>query len=263
MILAAGLGTRLRPLTDTTPKALIEVGGVAMLERVARRLVAAGVDRLIINIHHHADAIEAFVEERDGFGVPVVLSREEDEALETGGGLLRAAPHFRRDAPFFLHNVDIITDIPLEALYASHRDAVASAGARGDVPPVATLAVHERDTRRFLLFDQRGLCGWENLGGAGPADRMEARPPEGAVRRLAFAGIHVLEPRFLDLLEESGRFSIIGPYMRLAGAGAVIRGEDVTGRLWLEIGNAERLARARAWAGEASASGQAKGVGRS
>ncbi len=260
MILAAGLGTRLRPLTDDVPKALIQVGGVPMLERVARRLVGAGADRLIINVHHHADQIEAFVEARHGFGVEVVLSRETDAPLETGGGLLNAAPLLRRDAPFFLHNVDVITDIPLDALYAGHLaaggQAFGEAGpgrpARPRSPnqgPLATLAVHERATRRFLLFDDRGLCGWENLPGGGRrGERLEARPAAGQVRRRAFAGIHVVEPTLLDLLTERGAFSIVGAYMRLASAGWDIRSHDVTGCTWLEIGDPDRLERARAWA---------------
>src|SRR4051794_39483433 len=104
MILAAGVGSRLGEITERTPKALVEVGGVPMLERVARRLIAAGVDRLIINISHHADQVAQFVEEKDGFGVEYVLSREDPAPLETGGGILHAAAHFRRDAPFIVHN---------------------------------------------------------------------------------------------------------------------------------------------------------------
>jgi N-acetyl-alpha-D-muramate 1-phosphate uridylyltransferase len=262
MILAAGLGTRLRPLTDTTPKALVQVGGVTMLERVARRLIAAGVDRLIVNVHHHADRIEAFVEANTGFGVDALISREADAPLETGGGLLHAAPLIRRDEPFFLHNVDVITDIPLNGLYAAHLDAAGTASsmerdaparpARPRTPqdgPLATLAVHQRPTRRFLLFDDEGLCGWENITGNGqPGARLDARPATGAVRRYAFAGVHVIEPRLLDLLTERGAFSIVTAYMRLAGEGWVIRPCDVTGHTWLEIGNLDRLERARAWA---------------
>ncbi|MEJ2215027.1 MAG: sugar phosphate nucleotidyltransferase [Gemmatimonadota bacterium] len=262
MILAAGLGTRLRPLTDTVPKALVQVGGVPMLERVARRLVAAGADRLIVNVHHHADQIERFIREQTGFGVDVVVSRETDAPLETGGGLLHAAPLIGREAPFFLHNVDVITDIPLDELYAGHLEAVDRAAgvapqgpARPAQPrtpndgPLATLAVHERDTHRFLLFDEQGLCGWENLPGGGrPGERLDARPAVGVVRRLAFAGIHVVEPRLLDLFTERGAFSIVTAYVRLAGAGWTIRPHDVTGRAWLEIGDPERLERARAWA---------------
>lgn len=235
MILAAGLGTRLRPLTDRVPKALVPVAGVPMLERVARRLVEAGADRLIVNVHHHADQVEAFLRERDGFGVEVRVSREEEERpLETGGGLKAAAEHFRRDAPFLLHNVDVISDMDLALLYRVHRE---SGG-------LATLATSGRETSRPLLFDDQGLLGWEDRRpGREAGERL--REPRGEVRELAFAGVHVLSPRIFDLLTEEGRFSIIPAYLRLAAAGHRITWWDATDALWLEIGTPERLEEAR------------------
>src|SRR5687767_8849183 len=120
MIFAAGLGTRLRPLTDSMPKALIDINGQATIEHVARRLIAAGATRLIINVHHHGAMIEEYIGARDSFGVEVVFSDESDLLRETGGGLAHAAPLFRRDAPFLLHNADVISDIDLGALYRQH-----------------------------------------------------------------------------------------------------------------------------------------------
>ena len=241
MILAAGEGTRLRPLTDHLPKALVEVLGVPMLERVARRLVAAGADRLVVNVHHHAEQVEAFLERKSGFGVEVRVSRERGERpLETGGGLRAAAPHFRRDAPFFLHNVDVITDLDLGALYRAHLET----------DPLATLATSRRPTSRPLLFDEQGLLGWEDRR---PGREAGERVREGAgeVRELAFAGVHVLSPRILDLLGEEGRFSIVPAYLRLAAEGERIVPFDVSGALWLEVGTPERLEAARrALAGE-------------
>jgi NDP-sugar pyrophosphorylase family protein len=233
MILAAGLGTRLRPLTDRTPKALIQVGGVTMLERIARRLVAAGADRIIVNVHRHADAIERFTERlgRD-LDVEILLSREEERPLETGGGVLLAAPLFRRDAPFFLHNVDIITDLDLSAMVEAHRASSA----------IATLAVHARDTSRYLLFDEEGLFGREDLRSG---DSATVRVPIAMRLRLAFAGVHVIEPKMLDLLTERGAFSILDSYLRLAAEGYRILPFEVTGVMWLEIGDPERLERAR------------------
>lgn len=248
MILAAGLGTRLRPLTEHTPKALVEVGGRPALEHVARRLVAAGADRLIVNVHHHADQVERFLRERDGFGVDVRISREEERPLETGGGLLAAASHFRGRAPFFLHNVDVLSQIDLEALYAAHLDASSGSGpGNGDGsadadPPVATLAVSRRETSRPVLVDDEGVCGLANLR---TGWRREEREPSGEMRERGFSGVHVISPEIFSRITERGVFSIMDVYLRLVAEGARIAARDVSGALWLEIGDPERLERAR------------------
>jgi len=232
MLFAAGLGTRLRPLTDHTPKALVEVGGVPILERVARRVIAAGADRLIVNVHHFAEQVEAYVRARDGWGVEVVFSREEGAPLETGGGLLRAEPLFRKDAPFIVHNADILTDLPLREMYAAHRESGA----------LATLAVMERETSRHFLFDDRGLLGRTD---ARKGLELRARPAEGPVRKLAFGGVHVISPEFFPLVTERGAFSILDPYLRLAGEGERILPFRVDGALWLDIGSPAQLEAAR------------------
>ena len=251
MILAAGLGTRLRPLTDRIPKALVPVAGVPMLEHVARRLVAAGADRLIVNVHHHADRVEAFVRARGGFGVDVRISREEGERpLETGGGLKAAAAHFRGDGPFFLHNVDVITDLDLGALHRAHVEEDA----------LATLATSRRATSRPLLFDDAGLLGWEDRRpGREASERI--REASGEAREVAFAGVHVLAPRIFDLLLERGRFSIITAYLRLAREGHRIVPHDVTAARWLEAGTPERLEEARRALGGEGAGPGAGSVG--
>src|SRR5690554_6233542 len=143
MILAAGLGTRLQPLTDHLPKALVRVADRPMLEHVARRLIDAGADHLIINVHHHADQIIDFVEDAERFGVHLDVSIEEDQRLETGGGLKYAERFFRKDAPFFLHNSDVISQVDLEALYRAHTESDA----------LVTLAVRPLETARYLIFD--------------------------------------------------------------------------------------------------------------
>lgn len=233
MILAAGFGNRLRPLTDRVPKALVEVGGVTMIERVARRLIAAGADRLIVNVHHHADQIRRFLTERGGFGADVRISDEPGAPLETGGGLARAAPHFRREAPFFLHNVDIITGLDLEAMYRAHQESA----------PLATLAVSGRTSSRLLRFDDEGLQARVD---ARTGAVEEARPRRGATRDRAFAGVHVISPEIFALLPEEGAYSILAPYLRLTAAGRRILPFDMGDALWLEIGDPERLRRARA-----------------
>lgn len=232
MILAAGAGSRLGELTATLPKALVPVGGVPVLERVARRLIAAGADRLIINVHHHARQIVDYVDSRAGFGVEVVFSAEPDAPLETGGGLLHAAPLFRRDAPFFLHNVDVLSDIDLAALYRAH----VGSGA------LATLAVNQREASRYLLFDEAGLYGRLDRRTGVSA---EVRPATGGVVQYAFAGVHVVSPAIFQLTAERGAFSIIDLYLRLAREGADIRPYPIGAALWLEIGSPARLEAAR------------------
>src|SRR4051812_28104539 len=233
MILAAGLGTRLRPLTDHTPKPLIPVAGVPMLERVARRLIAAGADRLIVNTSHLSEQIEAFLAERDGFGVAWQVSREPGTPLETGGAILQGAPLFRGDAPFFLHNADILTDLPLAAMYRAHQQA----------DPLATLAVMERETSRHLLFDDRGLLGRTD---AAKGLDLRVRDAVGEVRKLAFGGVHVISPRIFGLLTGSGAFSILDPSLRLAAAGETILPFRVDDSTWVDIGRPEQLQAAHA-----------------
>lgn len=232
MLFAAGLGTRLRPLTDHTPKALIDVGGIPMLEHVAQRLIAAGADRLIINTFYLAEQIDRFVEERGGFGVETLISREEGEILDTGGGLLNAASFFRNSAPFFVHNADILTDLPLGEMYQAHVKQ----------QPLATLAVMQRATGRRLLFDSQGLLGRVDDS---KQIRIQAREPVGPVEELAFGGVHVVSPEIFGLITERGVFSVLDPYLRLAGEGHVIRPFRIDGCMWLDIGKPEQLEEAR------------------
>lgn len=234
MLLAAGLGTRLRPITSHTPKALVEIDGVPILEIIARRLIAAGADRLIINTHHLGEQIEEFVADRNGFGVEVAFSREPDKPLETGGGVLNAAPLIRRDQPFFLHNTDVLSDLPLEEIHQEHASSSA----------LATLAVMERATSRYLLFDDVGL-----LGRTDEREDLEirVRAPVGDVQKLAFAGVHVISPVFLDDIIEDGAFSILNPYLRLAAQGAAIRPFRIDGFRWMDVGKPEQLEAAQGW----------------
>lgn len=232
MIFAAGRGTRLGELGAGTPKALIEVAGRTLLEQAARRLVAAGATRLVVNVHHHADAIERFLATHD-LGAEVRVSREEAAPLETGGGLLHAREHFRGDRPVMAHNVDVICDTDLRALATAH----AASGA------LATLAVEPRETQRYLLFDDAGLLGRENRG---TGERAEVRPARGEVRALAFAGIHACEPAFFGLVSERGVFPIVAAWLRLAAEGHAIRPWLVPPGSWFEVGTPERLAAVRA-----------------
>jgi NDP-sugar pyrophosphorylase family protein len=241
MILAAGLGTRLAPLTDRMPKALVPVRGRPLLAHVLHRLVAAGATRVVINTSRHGDQIAAHVRQHAPPGVEVVLSPEPDGPYDTGGGLVHAAHLFRADGPILLHAVDVLSQIPLDGLLAEHRAARERLGDG----VLATLAVQRRPARRRLLFDDLGLVGWEHRGVDGVVEASRrVRAPAGALTDHAFAGIHVVEPALLDLTERTGTFPIWELYLDLAAQGRVIRAADVSAHPWQDVGTPERLAEA-------------------
>ena len=239
MILAAGLGTRLAPLTDAVPKALIAVRGRPLLAHVMDRLVAAGATRLIVNTSRHGDQITRYLRERAPPGVEILVSEEPDGPYDTGGGFLAAAGLFRREGPILLHAVDVLSRIPLEALLAEHRAARERPGGK----VVATLAVQTRTSARRLLFDDQGLMGWEHRE---EGDARRVREPAGALRDFAFAGIHVVEPEILDLCERTGVFPIREWYLDLAAKGYRIGPADVSAHAWQDVGTPERLREAEA-----------------
>lgn len=241
MILAAGLGTRLRPLTDTMPKALVPVRGRALLSHVMDRLVAAGVTRIIVNTCHHAEQVSEFLDRNTPPGVEIALSPEPGGPFDTGGGLLAAAPLFREGGSFLLHNVDVLSDIPLGELLASHRAARERSAGR----LVASLAVQARNTSRELLFDDQGLMGWENRGSDGDVVASQyVREPVGAMQRWSFSGIHAIEPAIFGRTERTGRFSIVSWYLDLAREGYVVQPVDMSVHKWIDVGTPERLAEA-------------------
>ena len=221
MILAAGRGTRLKPFTDNMPKALVEVGGVAMLEIVIRRLIGAGADSLVINVHHLHHKILAFLAEKKYFGLHIDISPEIYFPLETGGGLKKAACFFDDGKPFFVHNTDVFTDLNLAALYAAHLKSGA----------LATLAVKKRPSSRQLLFD-----GGLNLRG-----RLQAGEVPSGLTPLAFSGVQVLSPDIFEKMKESGVFSITDVYLRLAAEGEKITGLRDDACYWQDTGSIEKL----------------------
>ncbi len=241
MIFAAGAGTRLRPVTDRVPKALVEVGGRPLLGMVLGRLAEAGATRIVINTHHHEDQIRAFLADNAVAGIEVALSPEPDGPYDTGGGLFAAAGLFRKDGPLLLHNVDVISQVPLDQLRASHF----AARARSQGYLVASLAVQRRESSRQLVFDDLGLMGWENRDDSGSVtESRHVRKPVGEPRRFSFTGIHVIEPSVFQLSNRSGTFSIITLYLELAAQGNVIAPMDVSAHRWIDIGTPERLAEA-------------------
>ena len=234
MVLAAGVGARLRPLTAERPKALIEIEGVAMLELVFRRLISAGVTEAIVNTFHLPEKIGEFLKAKRSFGIRVELSRE-NELLDTGGGLKKAAWFFDDGKPFFVHNSDVFSAIDLQAMHRFHVQSGA----------LATLAVQARDSGRRLLFDEQGLlCGREAEG------RRELARPAAAFERLGFSGIHVISPELISKMTEEGVFSINKTYLRLAAAGEKIQAFRCDGSFWRDIGAPEKLEEARRLARE-------------
>jgi len=228
MVLAAGLGTRLRPLTNDRPKALVEVGGLTMLEITLKRLRAFGVNEVIVNTHHFADMVCDYLDSRRNFGMRVEISRE-DVLLDTGGGLKKAAWFFLesgRGEPFLLHNVDVISNLDLARITRFHAEQGA----------LATLAVQSRTTSRPLLFDVDGRF----RGRAGQG----ASPDESGTQPLAFSGIHVISPCIFAKLTERGVFSIIDSYIRLAAQGEKIAGFRADEYYWRDLGRPENVEQA-------------------
>jgi NDP-sugar pyrophosphorylase family protein len=275
MVLAAGLGTRLRPLTDNRPKALVEICGRTLLEITLSRLHGFGIREVIINVHHFADVILEYLKAHGNFGMRIEVSREE-VLLDTGGGLKKAAWFFledskRFDEPFILHNVDVISTIDILRMVQFHREKSA----------LATLAVQNRETSRYLLFDEQNqLCGrragrdgkpelvrsgqpfapshvipnevrdlllpQEGTALAVPdsVENSGALAPEAPLHALAFSGIHIISPRLLPMITEEGIFSIITTYLRLAAQGEKILAFRADQYYWRDLGRPADLAQA-------------------
>jgi NDP-sugar pyrophosphorylase family protein len=232
MVLAAGLGTRLRPLTNDRPKALVEVCGRSLLEITLTRLRDFGIRDVIINVHHYADMVMDRVKAAEIFGMHIQFSRE-DVLLDTGGGLKKAAWFLgdSSDNPFILHNVDVISTIDLQRMGEAHQKSGA----------LATLAVQARKTSRYLLFnDQLQLCGRRLV----KEEKTEIVCPSQKMTELAFAGIHVISPRIFPLLMEDGVFSIIPAYLRLAAQGEKIQAFRADEYYWRDLGKPENIRQA-------------------
>lgn len=233
MIFSAGLGTRLKPLTDHTPKALIPVGGIPMLQRVILKLKGAGFTELVINIHHFGEQIIEFLQANGNFGVTIHISDERDELLDTGGGIKKAAPFFTGNEPFLVHNVDILSDIDLKALYDFHLHSTND----------ATLLVSHRQTARYLLYNkEERLCGWINK------QTLQTKPESfvyrpGEYEEVAFSGIHVISPSLFRYMDEhwTGKFSITDFYLQVCHEARI--GGYIAPQLHLiDIGKPETLA---------------------
>jgi mannose-1-phosphate guanylyltransferase len=235
MILAAGLGTRLRPLTNERPKAMVEIGGRTLLELTLTRLATFGVREVIINVHHFGDLVIQYLKANNNFGLRVEISREE-LLLDTGGGLKKASWFFlqdpnRLDEPFILHNVDVVSTIDFHSTLKFHMENRA----------LATLAVQKRESSRYLLFDEQGeLCG-RRIGRDQEPELVRSTPN---LQALAFSGIHMISPRLLPMMTEEGVFSIIATYLRLAADGEKILAFRADEYSWRDLGKLDDLRQA-------------------
>lgn len=227
MIFAAGLGTRLKPFTENHPKALAEVNGKSLLQRNIMYLKSYGFTEIIINVHHYSDQIIQFLEKHHFFNIKITISDESDALLETGGGLKKASKYLKGDLPFLVMNVDILTNLNITELIKFHQKNTA----------LATLAVTQRETSRYFLFNKSDhLCGWKNLKTG--EDRIMVEQQDLTMK--AFSGIHILEPAIFEKIDQEGKFSIVEVYLRLCKE-ELIMGYDHSKDLLIDVGKPEAV----------------------
>ncbi len=243
VILAAGLGSRLKPWTDNHPKALALVNGKSLLQQNIEYLQRFGIKEIVVNVHHFADQIIEAIENNNGWGSQVITSDETEEVLETGGGFLKAASLLQCANPIVLMNVDILTDLNLQAMIGYHQEK----------KPLATLATTNRETSRYFLFDEgNNLCGWKNVKTG--EERPHPQPPSlrrgeagtsmhGSKIRKAFSGIHIVESRIFSLIKQRGKFSMVDVYMDLM-QDQTIKSFDHSENRFIDVGKAESIAKA-------------------
>lgn len=244
LIFAAGLGTRLKPLTDTMPKAMVPVNGKPLVQILIEKLKSIGVTEIVINVHHFAQQIIDFVNTNDCFGIDIKFSDETDMLLETGGGLKKAAHLFSNNQPIIVHNVDILSNADLFALYQN--------------APTTTLLVSQRDTQRYLLFDRDDrLVGWTNIATGevkspyselqklnGDLQNCQLSIADGQLKKFAFSGIQVFHPSLLPLMESwQGKFSIIDFYLSVCSEVEIKCHFDPQLQL-LDVGKLDTIAKA-------------------
>ncbi len=236
MIFAAGLGSRLKPFTDSHPKALAVVNGKTLLERNILYLQKFGIKEVIVNVHHFADQIIDEIEKHNGWGSTITISDEREEVLETGGGLKKAAWYFEGNKAFVVMNVDILTDLDLMEMIRSHEQE----------KPLATLAVTQRKSTRYFLFDTYdALCGWRNVQTEEekPADLIDTQEDYDLLKEKAFSGIHIISPDIFSLMKQEGKFSMVDVYLDLMKKNK-INSFDHSGGVLIDVGKPESLLKA-------------------
>ena len=226
MILAAGLGTRLQPLTENLPKALVKIRGKTLLEIAINNLVRNGFDEIIINVHHFAEQVINFIKQND-FGADITISNESGKLLDTGGGLKKASQFFKDGKPFLLYNVDIISDLNLQSVY--------QANIKSNF--IAALTVRKRESSRYLLFNSENiLCGWKNT----KTGELVSNCNIELLEEFAFSGIHIIDPKIFTLMPDDEVFSMIDLYLDIMGDNKIIAHID-NDSFWLDVGKAESL----------------------
>ena len=227
MILAAGLGTRLKPWTDNHPKALALVNGKSLLERNVKYLQQSGIDNIIVNVHHFAVQIIRAIQENKGWGSKIFISDETDAVLETGGGLKKAAHFFYGAEDFVLMNVDVLTDMPLNKMIKYHLTN----------KPLATLATTDRKTSRYFLFNENDeLCGWRNVEtGAEKIVKVS-----NVLEQKAFSGIHVINKKIFSLMNQEGKFSMVDVYLNAART-ETIKSFDHSQSKFIDVGKPQSV----------------------
>lgn len=230
LILAAGLGSRLKPWTDHHPKALARVNGKSLLQRNVEYLQAAGIKDIIVNVHHYADQILQTLKENRGWGSNISISDETNEVLETGGGLLKASSFFEGEENCIMMNADVLTDLDLKQMITLHESSSA----------LATLAVSHRQTSRYFLFNNKEeLCGWRN----NMTGEEKIKKPSSYLTEKAFSGIHIINTRLFPLMHRQGKFSIVDVYLDLCST-ETIKAFDHSGRRFIDVGKPESIQQA-------------------
>ena len=232
MILAAGVGSRLKPWTDSHPKALAVVNGKSLLQRNVEYLQQCKIYDVAVNVHHFASQIINEVDRNNGWGSRITISDETEELLETGGGFFKAAPLFENSSAIVLMNADVLTDFHLQSAINYHLDK----------KPLATLATTDRQTSRYFLFDEgNNLCGWKNVttGEEKPADIQKYNQTTAK----AFSGIQIIDPKIFPLIKQRGKFSMVDVYLDLMNE-HTIKSFDHSETRFIDVGKPENILKA-------------------
>jgi MurNAc alpha-1-phosphate uridylyltransferase len=237
MLFAAGIGSRLKPWTDTNPKALAIVNGKTLLQRNIQYLQQCGITEVVVNVHHFAEKIIDTLEANKGWGSKITISNESNSLLETGGGLLKAAEHLQGEYPFVVMNADILTDMNLASMINYHQEK----------KPMVTLATSGRESSRYFLFDDgNNLCGWRNTKTGeertSPAHNLNGTQSSSkALLQKAFSGIHIIEPKIFSFIKQQGKFSLVDVYLDLMNDHTIKSFDDIGSR-FIDVGKPGSIA---------------------